>query len=351
MVPAAEQGDEDPRGRSERSSFSPRRLRQAVEKGLITPDQKAFAEQSLSLAGNGGQDRLLYPTDPKIVTDASRLDATLDALRKAAGRPRDKVSVDLADSTGTVAASLLRIARLWSDDELARQAGEVVDGLERFRTKGRVRHSLRMSSENVFLGDALAYCDATLQDYIANGRVPSLERGTEALRETLRLFGDGNGLLRPSSTALPLNPPRAVLPQATDDEREATSAAALRLLDAYATVLGPRGNDFRRAADLLYVRLGAVAEALPAMGGTLAALARHQDRRAVLVIGEDAINRSIRLTRALANRLVVPVLGPARPDLSGRPNGLYIATPTSVTGPFAEAELLRRLPRSLELGL
>jgi hypothetical protein len=87
------------------------------------------------------------------------------------------------------------------------------------------------------------------------------------------------------------------------------------------------------------------------MGGTLGALARHQDARAVLIVGDDATTRAIRLGRVLANRMVVPVLGQLRPDLAGRPKGLYIATPASVTGPFTQAEVLKRLPRSLELGL
>jgi uncharacterized protein YyaL (SSP411 family) len=296
-------------------------------------------------------DRLVYPTKPKIEEDIAELDAVLAALRKAAGNPREKVAVDLADTNGAVAACLLRIARLWGDDDLARQAGEIVDGLERFRSRGRVRHSLRMSSENSYLGDALAYADATLEDYLTNGRVPSLERGMEVLRTVLQDFGDGTGILRPSQTPLPLAPPRPVLPQATDDEREATSSAALRLLNAYATVLGPKGSDFRHAANLLYPRLGAVTEALPGMGGALAALARHQDRRAALVVSEDAASRAARLGGKLPNRLVVPVLGPARPDLVGRPSGIYIATPTGVTGPFSEGEALKRLPSRLEVGL
>ncbi|RYG26351.1 thioredoxin domain-containing protein [bacterium] len=350
MLPGAEQGDEDLRGRSERSSFAPRRLRQAVSQGLISAAQKSWAESNLGLNGSGGGERLAYPNDPRLVGDVD-LDQTLTALRKAAGRPRARVAPNLADTNGAVAACLLRIARLWNDETLATQAGEIVDAVDHFQSRGRVRHSLRQSWEDGYLSDSLAYADATLEDFLTNGRVPSLQRGAETLRTALRIFGDGTGTLRTSAKPLPLVPPRLALPQVTDDEHESTSAASLRILDAYAAVLGSSGEDFHQAADRLYARIGAVSEALPSMGGALGSLARHLDSRAVLVVGQDAAARAFRLARKLPNRLVAPILGPARPDLVGKPAGIYIATPTSLTGPFTEEEVLRRLPINLEVGL
>ncbi len=353
LVPGAEEGDEDARGRSERSSFSPMRLRQAVSEGKLTSEDKTWAEENLGLDGTGGLARVAYPVRASAVADGARLKKVLGALRRTAGKPRNVVAPGLADINGAVAASLLRIARLWKDPALAAAGGDMVDRLDHFRADGTVRHSLVGATGSFpFLGDSLAYADAALEDFLTNGRVPSLERGALVLREALHTFRDGGiGVLRPTPAAVTLIPGRISIPQVTDDEREALNATALRLLNSYATTLGPDGADFRQAAIPIYARLSAVSEAVPSMGGALGALARHLDARAAYVVGEDAALRAVNLAHLLPNRLVVPVLGPARRDLQGRPSGIYLVTPSGPTGPWTAAQIQERLPAGLEVGL
>jgi uncharacterized protein YyaL (SSP411 family) len=353
LVPGAEEGDEDARGRSERSSFPPKRLRQAVREGKMTPEEKSWAEDNLGLDGSGGLARVAYPTRAYGVADTAKLEKVFSALRRTAGTPRNAAAPGLADVNGAVAASLLRIARLWKDQNLAVIGGDMVDRLDHFRTGGTVRHSLFGATDPFpYLGDSLAYADAALEDFLTNGRVPSLERGAFVLREALRTFRDGgNGVLRPTPASVTLIPRRFSLPQVTDDEREALNATALRLLNAYATTLGPDGADFRQAAVPIYSRLSAVAEAVPSMGGALGALSRHLDNRAAFVVGEDAAVRAVNLAHLLPNRLVVPVLGPARRDLQSRPSGIYLVTPSGPTGPWSASQIQERLPAGLEVGL
>ncbi len=347
LVPGAEQGDEDEKGRSARASFAPSRLREGVASGRLTSDARAWAESALGLDGPA---RVVLPNAAAV--DDARLDETLAALRRAAGPHRRLVATGLCDVNGTVAACLLRCARLWDDRDLAARAGAMVDALEPFARGARLRHGLNDPEDALpYLGDALAYADAELEDYLTNGRVPSLNRGAAALRAALGRFGGPEaGLLRPSPAGTELMPGRSELPQVTDDEREALSATALRLADAYASVFGPAGNDFARAADDIDTGLAAVAAAVPAMGGALGALARHADAGTLFVVGRDASTIAARLLRRLPNRLIVPVSGPVRPDLRLRPPGVYLTTAGSLSGPLSEAEALARLPVELRLG-
>lgn len=353
LVPAAEEGDEDDLGRSDRTSFTPMRLRHAVDAGTLTGEQKSWAEDHLGLNGDGGSARVPYPIDARSVADPVKLEQVLAALRKSAGKPRNVVALSLADVNGSVAACLLRIARLWQDDNLASVGGDMMDRLDRFRLGGSIRHSLQgVADPFPYLGDSLSYADAAFEDFLTNGRVPSLERGASVLRDALITFRDGGkGVLRPTPASVPLIPGRISIPQVTDDEREALNAAALRLLDEYALVLGADGADLRQAAIPIYARLNSVAEGVPSMGGALGALARHLDPRAAFVVGEDAAVRAVGLARLLPNRLVAPVLGPSRRDLRGKPPGIYLVTSAGSTGPWSIDEIRKRLPSSLEVGL
>ncbi len=349
LVPGGEEGDENARGRSARASFSPLDLREAVAKGALAPAQRDWAEDNLGLRRDG---RIAVPTLRAV--DDPRLGPVLAALRRSAGPARARVAPTLCDVNGSVAACLLRCARLWNDRALAEAAGEIVDRLETFRLANDLRHvavSYPIQPQDPYLGDSLAYADASLEDFLTNGRVPSLERGAAELRRALSTFGGSEAyLLRPSPDSITLLPRTPALPQVTDDEGEALSATALRLLNAYATALGPEGDDFATFASGLESRLGGVAEAVPGMGGVLSALARRTDVRAVFAVGPKALANASRLARRLPNRLVVPALGPARPDLQSRPAGFYLTTASGIAGPFTERQATERLPGVLELG-
>lgn len=348
-VPGAEAGDEDERGRSNRASFSPQRLAASAARGMLSDADRAWASTWLGL---GDTMHLIRPK-PSVLLDP-RFDRVLAALRRSAGPKRKSVALGLCDANGTVAACLLRCARLWGDRDLALAAGRIVDGLDSYQPNPLPRHALTDAEEaRPYLGDALAYADASLEDFLASGRVPSLEAGLAALRTALKTFAGPDGVLRPSpagTALLPGLPPVNEVPQVTDDEGEALSAAALRLLRAYAAVLGPSAKDLDAEAMELATHLAAVTEALPDMGGALGALARQSDPGAAVVVGPDALGRAAALARLLPNRLVVPALGPARLDLQHRPAGLYLSGPNGVEGPVTQADLLRRLPNTLQVG-
>ena len=347
LAPGAEEGDEDAAGRSARASFSPRRLRESVAGGTLTQAQRDWAEDNLRLREDG----CIAVPDPGVVSDP-RFEPVLAALRRSAGPARPRIAAKLCDVNGTVAACLLRCARLWNDRDLAIAAGETVDRLESFRLGNGLRHVFYpLQVQDPYLGDSLAYADAALEDFLTNGRVASLQNGAAELRRALRLFAAPDGsLLRPSLPENGLIPGMAALPQVTDDEQEAPSAVALRLLGSYAAVLGPAGDDFAQVASGFESRLSAVVEAVPVMGGVLAALARHADSRAAYAVGPAALAQASALARRLPNRLVVPAIGPARRDLQSRPAGFYLPTPVGFAGPFTQAQALERLPRSLETG-
>ncbi len=349
-LPGAEMGDEDERGRSGRASFSPLRLSEAVRAGSIKSEDADWARANLGLDGRGGPARIVVPSAAALADP--RFARVLADLRRAAGPPRVHLAPGLADVNGEVAACLLRCARLWGDRDLAATAGEIVDRLDgRFRGANGVSHTLDPDpSGPLYLSDALAYADAALQDFLVNGRLSSLEHGAFELRRALRVFGK-DGILRTGRPQDSLFAGLAPLPQVTDDECEATSASALRLLDAYATILGPTGGDLAALSARLDDNLGAVTEAVPAMGGALGALTRHLDSRAAFVVGFDALQVANRLARRFPNRLVVPALTGTRTDLANRRPGIYLSTSSGLVGPFSESALAGQLPPDLEVGL
>ena len=348
LVPAAQVGDEDARGRSARASFSPVHLRDSAAWCALPSSVQAWAGRELGLGGPG---RVLSPS-PEALGDP-RFETARRALLATAGPRRKVVGEGLCDVNGTVAASLLRCARLWNDRALAASGGALVDRLESFRTPEGFRHALTDSEDALpYLGDALAYADAAMEDYLTNGRAPSLDAGVAALRGALRTFGGIEpGLLRPSPPGTALLPGVDEVPQVTDDEREALSALALRLLDAYAVVLGKKGADLAVAARNVASRLRSATDPNPSMGGALGALARHGDPAALFVVGPDATARARRLAPKLPNRLVVPVLGNARSDLRLRAPGLYVLETIGPVGPLSEAEALSRLGSALDVAL
>ena len=346
FVAAAEVGDEDRRGRSRRASFSPVRLRDSDAWRSLPSSTCDWADLELGLDGPG---RVLSPSaravgDPRFVTARRALLATAGPRRKTVGE-------GLCDVNGTVAASLLRCARIWNDRALAERGGVLVDRLESFRSPKGFRHSLTDSEGTLpYLGDALAYADAAMEDYLTNGRAPSLTNGSTALRQALRAFGGIEpGILRPSPSGTVLLPGIDEVPQVTDDEREALSALTLRLLDEYATVLGPSGADFSHAAYAVQIRLAVASDLLPAMGGALGAMARHGDPSALFVVGFDASKIASRLAPRLPNRLVVPIIGEARPDLRRCARGVYVVGPFGPIGPLSESEALARVAPTLNL--
>lgn len=342
LAPGGEIGDEDERGRSARASFSPRRLRDAVGRRILTPVDRDWADDKLRL-NTGAR----IPTPVPSIASSPRLEQILDALRRAAGPPRVRAASKLCDVNGAVAASVLRCARLWNDRELADVAGQLVDRLERFREGEIVRHSL-VSPQPLYLGDALAYADAAFEDFLTNGRIQSLTNGAQELRFALQVFGGPEpGVLRPSRAQETLMPGMIAAPDVTDDEREALSAAGLRLLHAYGTALGNDGRDFAAFASDLDSRLAALAGVSPSLGGVLGALARRRDDRTAFVVGGGALDRANRLARRLPNRLIVPAIGPARRDLQNRRPGIYLNTPQGLVGPLTESQLLSRLPATL----
>ena len=339
MVAAAEQGDEDERGRSARACLAPARLRDAVAAGRLSTGDRDWAVDRLGLGGAGGARWLAIPVRSGIVGETERLRKVLASLRASAGPRRARVATNLVDVNGMVAACLLRCARLWNDPQLAEQAGLLVDRIEGCRDdRNDVRHSLFLApNDGAYLGDALAYADAHMEDFLTNGRVPSLELGAAVLRRALvRFRGEDPGFLRSSPEGAEVFAHHPSLFQGADDDREATAAMPLRLLIAYASALGAPGADFQRAASEVAEHVNAVLDAAPTMGGSLGALARYTDSRALFVVGPDALDHAARLARRFPNRWVVPVLGPVRPELRGRPPGVYLGTSAAPSGSRGE---------------
>lgn len=339
LVPAAEIGDEDDWDRSARASFSPARMR-----GRLEGDTVSRAERLLGLDGSSGRAYVPCPRRPEYL-EAPDFGRVLQGIAAKAGPPRMVAGYGLADVNGTVAASLLRSARILGDADLAARAGDLVDQLDRFRRFEDIQHSIDTLPNGAFVGDYLSFADASLEDFLTNGRVPSLVRGLRVLQRTFGIFLDPeSGQLRPVvGDSNKLFPAGASLPQVTDDERESVLAEALRLADSYASVVGTKGAGLRKIANDLAPTLSAVVDVEPAMGGALCALTRHADPRSIFVVGPNAVTRAFQLARRYPNRLVVPAVGIARPELEMRKPGLYLETANSVAGPMSPDTIEKRL--------
>ncbi len=354
-------GDEKPNGRSSRSSFPPRDLRSGrpapalFQRFGIQPfDVADWCRQNLCLRVEENPAMVPRIRSPEVVSgDRARFQVARAWLRRIADSKRmpGLAGAGVADANLTVAAHAFAVARLWGDPERLATVGELWDRLGVLESGGDIARGMRLTEPgSPYLGDYLAFADAALQDFLATGRVLSLERGLRVMLRARELFQTD----QPGSWALTTQAatvlPDARAPELVDNIGESCSAKTMRLTFAYGRLLrgggplAPMAAVLNQDAAAVLARFSTLAATLgpDAAGFAVAALGLLDDRHAV-VVGPGCVERAARVYRRVPFRLVAPCLGPVRPDLSKAKPGIYVIEGTKVNGPLNEEQAVRVL--------
>lgn len=345
LVRACRVGDEGPLDRSNRSSFSPRELRE------IFPDADAreFARDQFGLRVEENPQMIVRASGSETMHSREARSA-LDALRRfASTKPRSFAGQALLDVNGTVAARMLATARLLGDVDRRTTAAALYDQLDAFRAADDVTHTRdRRLSAEAYLGDYLAFADASLEDYLATGRAPSLARGLAVLKRAVFLFDLGRGAYAMTYRQSPsLGPQIPSIPQLADGDAESTSARMIRLLCDYGwlfpneTAVGANGVA-QRLSERARESASHFSDSAPRLGVLAggyyrAALGVSEDTY-VITTGPDALALADEVNRLAPMRFVAPAYGSVRPDVQDRGEGVFFVSGTSVQGPLTPRE-------------
>jgi len=358
LIRACRVGDEVRTSRSPHSSFPPRVLRQLDTKEGV--DVYGWAREHLGLRVETNRLMVCMMSDPTLIrTQSGNLKIVLDELRKSsADRPATFAGESLAEVNLVCAAKMIYVARLWGDDARMQIATRLFDECSDFLVGSDVAHGLSLvGKQNAYLGDYLAYADAALQDFLANGRVVSLQQGLRVLKKARNLFKTPDPGVWAMSTEQPLIPNCQNLPEISDTTHESCSARIIRLGNAYGRLLrdlsnNPNQNLTNTASQLAQdayatmEKFTDIAEAVgPTASGYYSASLGLLDNIHAFAVGPNSAQRAAKLFRLIPNRFVAPCLGDARPDLRNRPAGYYLVESGSVYGPLSLDEAAARLSR------
>lgn len=354
-------GDERPNGRSARSSFPPRQLRSGADASdlfrLYGTEPFPVAEwcrENLCLRVEENPSMVPRLRRASVASeDSARLKVARAWLRRIADSKRlaALAAPGVADANLTAVANGFVVARLWGDRERLVAVGELWDRLGVLETGGDVARGMHLSDPgSPYLGDYLAFSDAALQDFLATGRVISLERGLRVLLRARELFQTGEPGFWTLTTEAATVLPDARAPEIVDNVGESCTAKAMRLAFAYGRLLRGKGPSASVAA-VLSQDAAAALERFSALAGNLgtssagfaSAAWSLMDERHAVVVGPGCVEKAAALFRRVPYRLVAPCLGPVRPDLARARPGVYVIEGAKANGPLSEEQAVRLL--------
>jgi uncharacterized protein YyaL (SSP411 family) len=354
LVVGAQVGDGGPQSRSPRYSFSPKQLRE-----VLTPEERERARRDLGLRVETNRIMVVRLRNPRLAFEPDeQLHGILEKLRASRTVEPRYAGKRQMDIHGYVVARLLECARLWGDEERLLQADSLFSRLSWFVAGDDVKHTLESAvPDRPYLGDYLAYADASLQHFLATGRADSLQRGYRVLQRSKFLFQTGTpGVWQTALEDMGELGPRDVdVPEILDHSRESLVAQAIRLCATYGRLMRGSSGPDREAVLALLQSAQTTAAQFSGISANLSVDAAAlfcsfmevADGEHVLVVGPHAVEEASQLQRRLPHRTVAPAIGPVREDLQRRPAGFYIIGETRVEGPMTEDAAFARASRFL----
>ncbi len=351
-------GDERARNRSAQQSFSPLRLRE-----VLNEEERAYARDRLGLRVETNPVMSVWISKPGATLGEPECARILAKLRGSRTGEFEFAGMRQLDVHGLVVARMLETARVLGDPDRLQKAASLFDRVTWFAVGDDVKHTLDPDiPDRPYLGDYLAYADASLQHFLAFGRPDVLESGLRVLRRARFLFAtDAAGVWNLALTSGdPLEPPDLNVPEVLDFTRESCTSQAIRLCHAYGRLLrnvDPQGADRENVALSLCQAAASTSAQYSALSREFGLLGASyfnscrliEDDAHAVAVGTDAILASAALFRRAPTRLIAPAIGAVRPDLQKRPRGLYVIRGGLVEGPLsldAAADRLVPVPRS-----
>ncbi|MBC8063493.1 MAG: thioredoxin domain-containing protein [Chlorobia bacterium] len=346
-IAASRQSDSQSNGRSDRTSFGVRKLRESLSEG----DDYQWAQSYLGLRVETNPRMVPILRSTRTLSDLPRLERILATLRRATGSVPETTSAGFADVTGFCVARLIEGARTLGDAKRLDVALSLFDWVELNRNGANMLHSQESGLRTPYVGDYLAYADAALQHYLATGRQTSIQSGREVLLRALELFNSGQGavLWMRDKPSAPL-PSFLAVPEIADSSTESATAYAMRLCHDYERVF-PTESVFRRFANAATGAFGAQANVLgPRGAGFFLAAQSVFDDTFFVCVGPEAQPWSDRLAELQPWRMCIAAFGEIRVDLQKMGNGVYLVRGESVQGPMSLAAAQKALSPFIGFG-
>jgi hypothetical protein len=337
--------------RSTRSSFSPRQMRAA-----LGPSDRLWAYKALNLPPTVDSVVTPFVTDFGVLSNP-QFDSVMKHLRSAEAPIQFDHEVTLA-TFGPCVARMVAAARLLKNPQMLQQAGDILARMELFRQGTDVVHELTPSERaKPVLDDYLGYADAALEDFLASGRVASLQNGAHVLQRGLKLYAvPGQTCFRTSlADSIHRLAPDSNSPQICDDAGESSNAKAIRLGWTYSLLLAGSNShidrvlaaELRAKATACVTQFADVAAAMgPYSAGYANAAALVTDNTVILCAGLDPAKMANEMVPFSPLRVVAPVVGPVYPSLFKKP-GYYVCRHGQMVGPMTADQVTNLLPATL----
>ncbi|MBS1716658.1 MAG: thioredoxin domain-containing protein [Armatimonadetes bacterium] len=345
-IMAAETSETDAMGRSVRHSFPPARLR-SLFPDTATRDAVRAAFQ-LDLGPNPQSLPYLPDRDQLFAVNPKAKD-WIETMRKGAPDPK-LTGGPYLDINGHAVACMLRAARLIGDEDMRRTCLRRYMRLSAFLARDDVAHGLYGKSAGWrYLGDYLAYADASLEAYRSSGSMEYLTRGLNVLRRAMFLYeGPTVGSVL---TAENLEGPMAAAtsPDLADQRSESCVAQWIRLLASYSRVMddgieGHTGATLRKRAEQtrdLYMGVANMGDV--GMAGFFKAAWVLQNAPAAATVGHDAELLSNQVAAKMPDAITFPASPPVLAALPSKQAGVYIGSGAKWAGPFTVDVAVHRL--------
>lgn len=328
--------------RDRRLSFDPNAFRPVFGEGFLNAEDLEWSRQNLGLRPDANASMRIRATEPRrlVATQQRRLDEVLQRLRAAPGRPGPSLAAQPnLEVSATVAARLFEASRLLDRRDWSDAAAGVVDRVSRFSSGDDLTHTLE-GHRPLYLGDYLAVADAYLQEYLATGRLQSLESGTQVMRRARSLFSlTKSGVWATVRLDRPEDwPEDLATPEIVDNFGEACESKAIRLLQAYGVILGGAEGDLMiagaRKKALAYI---ALPERLGFYGAGYFCALWGNGLPYALAVGPGAVADATATARLAPGALAAPIVGDLRPKLQQLDPGVYVVDGPVRTGPLSPA--------------
>lgn len=334
--------------RSRRASFGVRKLKAALSK----EEEIQFAQESLGLRVETNPRMTAFPAKVSIVENQIQLDEVLNNLRKGSGAIPPRTSIGFTDVTGYCVARMIEASRILGDKDRLAKAESLFPWVENAREGEEIIHSPDPANGKGYLGDYLAFADASLQYFLVTGRYDSILKGKEVLHKALdRFSGTQLGVLRMGVEREAPLPEALSLPEIADPGIESCTAYAIRLCTDYGRIFkdDQRIRQFSSVATGLY---GSTAAKLGLKGAGFFSSARRVFDDAFFVsVGPRAQEWADTVAGKSPARLSIAAFGEIRPDVRKLGPGVFIVRGELVKGPFTPEEAVEQVSPFLGLNL
>ena len=348
LIPACQEDEETPQGRSPRRSYPAWKLRDR-----LSGEDQVWARNNLNLDPKLNPQMIPFIKSRTVLLDPSkRFQRVLENLKGEEDLKPIYSDNGYLDVNGHTLARMLEVARMWGEPERIGTLESGVQSLNRFRygtiLSHRVDDPLRHAG---YLGDYLAYVDTKLQEYLATGRLSAFQDGLTEFNVAMDRFkGDRIGQFNLSANPEEMGGiDRMCVPEICDDLGESCTAQMIRLLLAYGRLLGDTesGKKFiQLAKESTYLFSEIANSGGPESAGFFCAAAEITDDQYAIATGPRAKDLADMLFHRIPTRFVAPALGGLRRDIQHRLPGIYLIG-KSIQGPFTVEEAAQRLPTTL----